>query len=116
MPDDDDAFARCRDVLDPNFSIVTPRGEALSCDDVLSGIRKRHDADAGRIWIEAPTLLLKTAAIVTARYEEWHQQGGDPEGRLSTVVFARDEATPNGLRWMTVHETWLGASDRLVRR
>ena len=91
--------------------MVTPRGEALSCDDVLSGIRERHNADVGRIWIEAPTLLFKTAATVIARYQEWQQQGGDPEGRLS-IVFARDETTPNGLRWMTVHETRLEAPNR----
>lgn len=90
--------------------MVTPRGQALSCEEVLSGIRDGHGGRAGRIWIEAPILLFETAEIVAARYQEWQQQGGDPEGRLSTVVFARDETRANGLRWMAVHETWLGDS------
>lgn len=91
--------------------MVTPRGEELSREEVLSGIRDGHGGGAVRIWIEAPTLLFETAAIVVARYQEWQQQGVDPEGRLSTVVFARDAQRPNGLRWMTVHETRLGASN-----
>ena len=74
-------FERCRAVLDPDFSMVTPRGQALSCDDVLSGIRDGHggrrEAGSGS---RRRSCLFETAAIVAARYQEWQQQGGDPDG------------------------------------
>ena len=89
--------------------MAIPQGHVLACARVLAGVRNGHGARPGRIWIEEPALLFDSASLVVARYQEWQQEATDPEGRLSTVVFERDGATPNGLRWLSVHETWLGA-------
>lgn len=51
-----------------------------------------------------PLFILGLANVAT--YEEW--QGGEgraARGRLSTVVFTRDDDAPNGLVWRHVHET-----------
>ena len=90
--------------------MVTPQGDVLTRAQVLAGVRDGHGARHVRIWIEEPALLWDSASIVIARYQEWQQEAADPKGRVSTVVFERDGATPNGLRWLSVHETWLGAA------
>ena len=95
--------------------MVTPQGHVLTCIQVLAGVRNGHGARPGRIWIEEPVLLVDSASIVVARYQEWQQEAANTTGRLSTVVFERDGATPNGLRWLSVHETWLDA-DRSATR
>lgn len=89
--------------------MVTPDGLVLTADRVLAGVRSQHGAKVVRIWIEHPTLVHSDAATLTARYEEWQEADGVERGRVSTVVFGRDESLPYGLRWRTVHETWLPA-------
>ena len=89
--------------------MVVPGGSTLAADQVLDRIRAGHGARHVEIWIENPVLLRADEATMTARYEEWQQADADPVGRISTVVFARDVSQPHGLRWLTVHETWLPA-------
>ena len=69
-----------------------------------------YEAHAGRpgiqIWIEHVRVLEEDHALVVAEYEEWQEEGREITSRHSTVVFRRDDAMPNGLEWLRVHETW----------
>ena len=59
------------------------------------------------IEIRSARLLVDRPDVVVARYVEHHEATDAATDRLSTVVFERVQGSPNGLRWRTVHETWL---------
>jgi hypothetical protein len=109
LVESDEAFARFSDVLTDGFTIVTPGGVELDRQAIMDAVRTGHGSDAGaRIWIERVQIRHALGKTVVATYEEWQQSTGQAaKGRLSTVVFARDASTPNGLVWLHVHETWL---------
>lgn len=107
----EDDFARCDSVLTAGFSIVGPGGEELDRAAIVSVIREAHGRGGLSISTEDHELLWEGAESVVARYVEVHQKGDQQTRRLSTVVFRRDEAAPNGLVWQTVHETWVGSTE-----
>ncbi|MHC4937488.1 MAG: DUF4440 domain-containing protein [Planctomycetota bacterium] len=96
-------FSRCDRALAADFTMVGPGGDVRSRETVVRGLLDAHGARPVAIRIENFVLLEAGDASVLARYEEWQ----DDRGRVSTAWFrARDDA-PNGLEWVTVHETWL---------
>lgn len=104
-----DDFARFERVLDGGFTIVTPSGRSLDRRGILDAVRPQHGRDAATVLeIRNVTLQQVIGEVAIFSYQEWqHRPGAAPRGRLSTVVFSHDEATPNQLRWLLVHETWL---------
>ena len=52
-------------------------------------------------------MISSTSELVVARYIETHELPDGGNRRLSTVVFGLDEHAPNGLTWLSVHETWI---------
>lgn len=109
LANDGAAFARFEEALADGFTIITPGGIVLSRDRILDAVRDGHGSDASaRIWIEDVRVRQESCEVVIATYEEWQRSGEAPaRGRLSTVVFQRDDAAMNGWRWLHVHETWL---------
>lgn len=112
LADSDEGFARFSDVLAPGFTIVAPDGVERGRDVILDTVRAGRGSDVGaRIWIEHVQIRHTLRETIVATYEEWRRSAGQtPKGRLSTVVFGRDESAPNGLVWLHVHETWLPAT------
>ena len=45
--------------------------------------------------------------LVLATYEEWQEIDSQESSRVSTVLFHKAPNTPNGLRWLHVHGTWM---------
>ena len=119
LPKTDESFARFADVMDPDFHIISPAGRLTSIKDLGPGLRGVHgkwrrasnEADASRIWIENIQVHELAGDLALVTYEEWQVAEGPAKGRLSTAVFRRDPQTPNGVRWLHVHETWLPADD-----
>jgi hypothetical protein len=110
LPETDATWSAFEDTLAPGFHLVAPHGVAIPRDQLLAGIRSMHGKHAGagfKIWIEDFACRYVGAETVVATYEEWQDQGGEVRGRLSTVVFERNPAMPNHVRWLHVHETWL---------
>jgi len=108
LPRTDAAFDRFRDALAPGFEIVTPDGTTHDREAILALVWDGHAADAeARVWIENPALHFNEGAVLVASYDELQQVSGGSSARRSTVVFRADEAAPNGLRWLRVHETAL---------
>ena len=104
-----DTLDRVEQALADDFTIVGPYGIESSRAETMSALRDAHGhTDSLEISITDLALLLETSECLVARYVENHQLGEQTNHRLSTVVFAKDDAAPNGLRWRRVHETWLG--------
>ena len=60
-----------------------------------------------RIEIRNGTTVHASEAIEVVRYEEWQLHAERGNQRISTAVFAADDRTPLGWRWLTLHETAL---------
>ncbi|MCR9247402.1 MAG: DUF1080 domain-containing protein [bacterium] len=114
IPANDETFARFADVLHPEFHIVGTSGKVLDRAAILEFVRRGHGRSAGAATpsvIEVRNVQWRSSLdgghVLT--YEEWQGQGHADSGRTSTVLFRRDPAAPNGLRWLHVHETRLGS-------
>ena len=101
-------FARCADVLDPEFSIIFPSGDKILCQTLLNRLRNAHNSHTDmHIWIKDIQVLYQIGDLILATYEEWQEIEGKISTRLSSVLFQKAPSTPNGLRWLHVHETWI---------
>lgn len=105
---EDATMARLERVLGPAFTIVTPSGQILEREALLSGLAAARGSRPGlRIEIEEPTLIAETPSQTIARYTEVQHADGATTRRISSVVFERTTGAPNGLRWLHLQETWL---------
>jgi len=94
--------------LADEFSIVDPGGSIADKASVVAAIQGQHGKHPGlKMWITDFALLAESTEHVVARYIEHQDTPGGGNKRLSTVVFARNDERPNGLQWLTIHETWL---------
>lgn len=110
VDDTDDGFSRFGGVMSTDFEIVSPNGGRMDRPTVCRRLRDAHGCAAGasmRIWIEEVTSRQVGANHWLATYQEWQQETGRPEGRLSTALFQMRSSAPNGLIWRHVHEVWL---------
>ncbi|MFN2237714.1 MAG: hypothetical protein ACK2U1_26070 [Anaerolineales bacterium] len=104
----DENFARCANVLHSNFTIIFPIGDRMRRETLLEILRNAHGSHTNiRIWIEHIQILYQFGDLVLATYEEWQEIDSQINSRLSTVLFQQAPTTPNGLRWLHVHETWM---------
>lgn len=103
-----DAVERLETALATDFTIVGPGGGVTRRAETVAAVRGGH-ASVSQLGITVigAQLLVDGPDVVVARYEEHHESANGSTGRLSTVVFTRESEAPNGLRWRTVHETWL---------
>ncbi|MEX2500325.1 MAG: hypothetical protein WD397_15770 [Wenzhouxiangellaceae bacterium] len=110
---EDEAFQRFSGVMGEGFMIILPDARVLPRQTIVDAVRSQKGSDAqAELWIENVRLVHSEAEFLVATYEEWQgRAGNDARGRLSTVVFTRDEDAPNGLAWRHVHETWLPEGD-----
>ena len=108
---DDAAFERFEGVMGEGFEIILPDARILPRDAIIEAVRSQKGSDPeAELRIENVRVVHAGEGFVIATYEEWQALAGDPaRGRLSTVVFRPDQCAPNGLVWLHVHETWLGA-------
>ncbi|MHC4408522.1 MAG: DUF4440 domain-containing protein [Planctomycetota bacterium] len=103
---DEADFSRCDRALARDFTMVGPGGEVRSRDALVRGLLDAHGKRPVSIRIRNFDVIELAPGLALARYEEWH---GD-QGRVSTALFRARGNAPNGIEWVTVHETWLPAS------
>ena len=99
---------RAEAALHPDFTFVGPDGSVADRSQTLSML----EAGVGHsrsltITTRDHQLLAEADELVVASYVEHHQFAEGSNERISTVLFTRDPASPNGLSWLRVHETWL---------
>ena len=105
---DADDVGRLEVALAPDFTIVGPGGGESSRVQTVTAIRAGHAHTSQlRISIIDARVVVELHDVVVARYVEHQEHADTITDRLSTVVFSRTPDPPNGLRWRTVHETWL---------
>lgn len=107
-------FRRFSDVMDPGFVIVSPRGTATALPGLSDGLRGAFGSwgSEGSIEVADVTLRHVHADVALLTYVEKQRVEGKDTARLSTVLMQQHEPTPNGVRWLHVHETWMPALTR----
>lgn len=106
-----DAMDRLHAALASDFTIVGPDGRISTRAQTDAAIVQGHAHTQDlSISITDAELLSDDGGTIVARYVENHALAAGSNHRLSTVVFVPDDAAPNGLRWKTVHETWLAGT------
>ena len=112
VPRTAESFARFAGVMGDGLEVISPLGTVTGRDALVDEFESLHgqlaaDADAFEIWIENFRCRWAEGDHAVVIYEEWHRRRGVESARLSTALFRRAEATPNGVMWLHVHETWL---------
>ncbi len=107
--DRDRGFKRFGDVMAPGFVIVSPKGTATPLPALSVGLRSAFGTweEDWSIEVADVTLRHAHADLALLTYVEKQQARGNDTARLSTVLMQQDESTPNGVRWLHVHETWM---------
>ncbi|MDJ0952729.1 MAG: hypothetical protein QNJ81_03520 [Acidimicrobiia bacterium] len=101
---DEAAFRLCEEALAPGFTIVTPGGELIERDHILTAIRRHRGGEQPGFAIETVARSCQqVAGVHIASYEE-RQSGTRSTVRLSTAVLSEDGGR---YRWHNVHETWI---------
>ena len=96
-------FSRCDRALAHDFTMVGPGGEVRSREALVKGLLDAHGKRPVAIEIRNFEMRELANELALARYEEWQ----DDRGRVSTALFRVRGDAPNGIEWVTVHETWL---------
>jgi len=105
---DEGEWQQFADVLDDDFVIVPPTGEAQNKDALLERFHAAQGAAPGaRVEIRNGSTIHASAEIEVVRYEEWQLHDERGSRRVSLAVFAADDRMPLGWRWLTLHETAL---------
>ena len=112
VPRTAETFARFSGVMGEGLEVIGPRGTVTGRAAVVTEFEGLHgelatDADSFEIWIENFQCRWAVGDHALVTYEEWHRRQGAESARLSTALFGRAEATPCGVAWLHVHETWL---------
>ena len=112
----DEIFAtRFSDRMLESFVMIPPEGKAVVGPELFGFLKSVHGSnpDFGIEIRNVKQHELGEGDVVVAYYEEWQRNAINSEpsnnGRISTVIFAKDSAGPNGLKWQHVQETWLPA-------
>ena len=109
LPKEAATYAAFAEVLADDFLIISPSGEARPRAELIPGLEQAHGVEANdfRIWIENCEVRWSDAQACVGTYEEWQESAGVKIGRLSSILFRRNDAKRNGLEWVHLHETWL---------
>lgn len=105
---DTTTYARFTDVVADGFALISPGGTATEREALIAELEAAHGQPAAfGIWIADCRCRWSAGDLCLITYEEWQQTGEVKTGRLSTALFRRRAAAPNGVEWLHVHETWL---------
>lgn len=103
-------LSRVEHALADDFVLYSPRGKVVSRAQLLTGLRESRGCFADRSFsIEIRECRIRHLewGIAVVTYEEWQHLEARSAGRMSTAVFKRSAAAPNGVQWLHLHETWL---------
>ncbi|MBF6335883.1 DUF4440 domain-containing protein [Nocardia abscessus] len=99
-----EVFERFAAAQHERFSMVTTGGEVLGRSALITSVRGARNAVPGlSIDVSDVEELLRSGGIAVVRFLETHRAAGNVTRRRVTAVLTTDD--PEGVRWLTVHET-----------
>lgn len=104
-----EGFSRMSDVLAEGFHLISTDGRLVGRSEILASVRGAHGSKPADFRIRTGECHFRVGSrrmgVVT--YQEWHEEGGERRGRISTAVLHDRADAPNGVEWIHVHETWI---------
>ncbi|WP_431932882.1 DUF4440 domain-containing protein [Nonomuraea jabiensis] len=108
VPRTREEFSAFADSMEPGFSYCDPAASMLAGKQALTAVEAAFGIAPGiEIQIRNLELVAATDSLLVATYQEWQYGIGASGPRRSTVVFSRDPAAPQRLRWRHLQETWI---------
>ena len=105
-------FTRVESSLGEEFTMVSPSGQRLQRPDVIGWLRGTHGARASQgsfhIAIAEPEVLLLRPPLILLGYVEEQTVGNVVTRRQSTALFEVSIEDRRRVRWLALHETWIG--------
>ncbi len=109
VPDGDEHFDRAASAMDEAFMLISPRGLVDDRSSILQSIRAGHGKRPDmKLWTDDISCRWESDGACLMQYREHQTTAGETTVRLSSAMFVEADGPPNGLRWLHVHETWLG--------
>lgn len=105
IPASDESFAALEMALDEDFMMITPGGQIVRREALLTSLRAAHGGREVAIRTRPLSVKVLDGVRILAIYEELTLEGGVSKVLISTVLFERDPSAPGGLRWAHLHET-----------
>jgi len=96
-------------VLADVFCFVSPGGQVVARGPLMDGLRSARGSGEFTISIDGVAVAWVRGDLVAATYREHHHHQSYATTRQSTAVLEAAPDLPGGLRWLSVHETWLKA-------
>lgn len=102
-------FERFSQVMAPSFMMVSPKGTVTDLQSLSAALRGAFGTWTQDDTIEVVDVTLRHlhADLALLTYIEKQHVRGANTARVSTVMMRQHEATPNGVQWLHVHETWM---------
>ena len=107
---DGTTFARCSAALAAGFVQIDPEGREHRRAALLGMLKAAYGCHAGApftIRIKQARVRLTHHGLVLATYEEWQQLAERTTARRSTALFGPAPASPLGVEWLHLQETWM---------
>ena len=105
-------FSRVESALGEEFTMVSPSGQRLQRPDVIGWLWGTHGARASQgsfhIAIAEPEVLLLRPPLILLGYVEEQTVGNVVTRRQSTALFEVSIEGGQRVRWLALHETWIG--------
>ncbi len=109
-----DSFARCTNVLAPEFTLINPDGERTDRPDLLERLQAAH-GHAGHTYFHIRIADVESRRLADGlwlvTYQEWQETDGFITARWSSAILREATGPDNGLTWVHVQETWIAAED-----
>ena len=106
VPEDD--LSRMDAALSPGFTHLGPHGAVTDRAGTIAAVRAGYaHTQSLEITITEASVLAESDGLIVCRYVENHALTAGSNHRWSTAAFVPDDSAPNGLAWVTVHETWV---------
>ena len=105
-----EALERAEAAFHEHFTMIGPDGDLRNRATILQMLHDgHHHTDDLTITTSKHTLIHDDGGALVAAYVERHDlREGRSNERWTSVVFAPDDAAPNGLAWRHAQETWIG--------
>lgn len=112
IPKTRENFVRLEEVFADDFVLLPPNGERKTRNQVIEEIYSAygvHEKDSNPFQISIKNITVKpfSREYFLVIYEEWQEIKAQLSGRISTALLHKNQALPNGVEWIYVHETWL---------
>lgn len=102
-------FERCAGALAPGFVQIDPGGQVNERDRLIARLEAAHGRGGPGFRIRVADCVPRVVAgdLCLIEYVEHQETISGPTARRSSALLGRAPATPTGVAWLHLHESWI---------